>query len=260
MKIALASDLHFGSVPEGLPIELRDLIESQSPDVIVIAGDLTLRARRTEFEQAKNWLLSLTTPTLVVPGNHDLPYWNLFQRFANPFHRYRQAASAASLMPVIECKDGVVVGFNTTGSWQPHLRWQEGVARLRDIEAARRLLSDFSADRFKAIAAHHPLMRVPHVPRAEPVRRAKRALHAFSIAGVRLIMSGHTHQSFAVETEVDGRTILAVGAPTALSRRLRGEPNGFWIITAEDMIVCTLWLRTGAVFEPVSDKVFKRFP
>ncbi len=261
MKIALAADLHFGSVPEGLADELRTLIDAQQPDVVVVAGDLTLRARRREFEQAKVWLSSFEAPTLVLPGNHDLPYFNLLQRFRNPFHRYRHAANGTGLMPIIEREDGIVLGFNTTRSWQPHFRWQEGTARQRDVEAAREALSSAPADYFKAVAAHHPLMKVPGFPRAEPVRRANVALSAFAECGVDLLMSGHIHQSYAIETVVQGWTVLAVGAPTALSSRKRGEDNGFWIIEADQArIECILWLREGAAFRPAPALSFPRRP
>ncbi len=260
MKIALAADLHFGSVPEGLADELRTLIDAQVPDVVVIAGDLTLRARRREFEQARVWLSSFEAPTLVLPGNHDLPYFNLVQRFGNPFHRYHRAANGGGgLMPVIEREDGMVLGFNTTRSWQPHLRWQEGTARMSDIEAAKVALSTAPADQFKAVAAHHPLMKVPGFPRAEPVRRAKLALSAFAESGVDLVMSGHIHQSYAVETDVEGWPMLAVGAPTALSSRKRGEANGFWLIeTGEAAIDCTLWSRDQVSFQPAPARSFPR--
>jgi 3',5'-cyclic AMP phosphodiesterase CpdA len=259
MKIALAADLHFGSVPEGLAEELRALVDGQKPDVVVIAGDLTLRARRREFEQARIWLSAFEAPTLVLPGNHDLPYFNLVQRFHNPFHRYRHAANGAGLMPMIERGDGIVLGFNTTRSCQPHLRWQEGSARLRDIEAAKMALSSAPADRFKAVAAHHPLLKVPGFPRAEPARRAKLALSAFAECGVDLVMSGHLHQSYAIEAEVEGWPMLAVGAPTALSSRKRGEANGFWMIEAgEATINCTLWLRSEVTFKPGPSRSFPR--
>jgi 3',5'-cyclic AMP phosphodiesterase CpdA len=259
MKIALAADLHFGSVPEGLAEELRVVIEAQKPSVVVIAGDLTLRARRREFEQARVWLSSFEAPTLVLPGNHDLPYFNLVQRFRDPFHRYHHAANGAGLMPLIEREDGMVLGFNTTRSWQPHFRWQEGTARLRDIEAARVALSSAPVDQFKAVAAHHPLMRVPGFPRAEPARRANLALSAFAESGVDVVMSGHIHQSYAVETEVGGWPMLAVGAPTALSNRKRGEANGFWIIEAgEGAIDCILWLRGEVSFQPAPALSFPR--
>ena len=259
MKIALAADLHFGSVADGLAAALRAAMQSESPDVIVIAGDLTLRARKSEFEAARAWLSSLKAPALVLPGNHDLPYWNLLQRFRYPFHRYRAAANAADLMPAFECGGGMVLGFNTARSWQPHLRWQEGAARLRDIEAARTALCAAPAGRFKAVATHHPLARVPGFPRAEPVRRAAPALNAFAECGVELIMSGHIHQSYAVESEAEGRRMLMVGAPTALSSRLRGEANGFWIIhVSEAAIECCLWLRAELRFKPACKKVFSR--
>jgi 3',5'-cyclic AMP phosphodiesterase CpdA len=259
MKIAFAADLHFGSVPEGLADELMTLIGAQKPDVVVIAGDLTLRARRREFEQARIWLSAFEAPTLVLPGNHDLPYFNLVQRFHNPFHRYRHAANGGGLMPMIERGDGVVLGFNTTRSWQPHWRWQEGTARLRDIEAAKMALSPAPADRFKAVAAHHPLLKVPGFPRAKPARRAKLALSAFAECGVDLVMSGHIHQSYAIVAEVEGWPMLAVGAPTALSSRKRGEANGFWMIEAlKAKIDCTLWLRGQVSFQPEPARSFPR--
>jgi 3',5'-cyclic AMP phosphodiesterase CpdA len=258
MKIALAADLHFGSVADGLAPELAAAMESEAPDVIVIAGDLTLRARKSEFEEARVWLSSLKRPALVLPGNHDLPYWNLIQRFRNPFRRYRAAASS-NLMPAFECERGMVLGFNTARPWQPHLRWQEGAARFRDIDAAKEALCAVPPNRFKAVAAHHPLARVPGFPRAEPVRRAAPALKAFAGCGVDLVMSGHIHQSYAIEADLGGRRMVMVGAPTALSTRLRGETNGFWIIEARAAAIeCCLWLRHGARFQPASKKVFAR--
>ncbi len=259
MKLVLVADLHFGSVPEGLAEALAQAIAHEAPDVTVVAGDLTLAARRTEFDQAARWLRMLSAPVLVVPGNHDLPYWNLIRRFADPFHRYRMAAEAETLMPVIRLGDGVVVGFNTAISWQPHLRWQEGVARRRDILAAKTVLSTVFAPQIKAVAAHHPFFALPAQPRARPVRRAQQAVAAFAEAGVELLMSGHTHLSFALEHRIASRRIVTVGAPTALSTRRRGEANGFWVIVAgADEIRCSLRLLAGGRFEESVHNVFAR--
>ena len=158
-------------------------------------------------------------------------------------------------MPVVECRDGLVLGLNTARSWQPHLRWQEGTARLRDIEAASAVLEAAPAGQFKAVAAHHPLMSIPGFPRARPVRRGGLALAAFAGAGASLVMSGHIHQSFAIEANVAGRLIAVVGAPTALSSRMRGEANGFWMIDATvSSIKCTLWLWDGSGFKAAGRK------
>jgi hypothetical protein len=102
-------------------------------------------------------------------------------------------------------------------------------------------------------------MEVPGLPRAEPVRRAKLALSALAECGVDLVMSGHIHQSYAIEAEVQGRPVLAVGAPTALSSRKRGEPNGFWMIEARKATIdCTLWLRSEVSFQPGPPRSFPR--
>ncbi|KAI96327.1 metallophosphatase [Rhodomicrobium udaipurense JA643] len=264
MKIALCADLHFGSVPMGLEDALREAMEAERPDVIVVAGDLTLRARRREFEAAKTWLAALRTPALVLPGNHDLPYFNLLQRFADPFHRFHQATGTPHLMPVFEGGGGAVLGFNTARSWQPHLRWQDRAARRRDIAATEAEFAAMPPGVFKAVAAHHPFLRVPDEPRARPVRRAGDALRAFARCGVELLMSGHTHRSFAIEVQVSDRRLVALGAPTALSARMRGEANGFWIVEADAAaIACTLWLREVAAgradrFSPSPTKFFAR--
>ena len=97
----------------------RDL-ERLRPDLIIVAGDLTMRSTRIEFADAKSWLEGLEAPLLVLPGNHDLPVWSIFERFTNPFARYSRA-SGAKLMPVFEDAQSYVLGLNTTASWQPGL-------------------------------------------------------------------------------------------------------------------------------------------
>jgi 3',5'-cyclic AMP phosphodiesterase CpdA len=260
-RLVLCADLHFGSVPEGLADTLRATIEGLNPGLVIVAGDLTLAARTREFEEAKAWLAAITPPTLVLPGNHDLPYWNILQRFADPFHRFRQATSAETLMPAAVIDGAFVLGFNTTGSWQPHLRWQEGVARRRDIAAAKLALDEAPSSAFKAVAGHHPFIAVSSNERARPVRRAHLALEVFSAGGVELLMSGHTHLSFAIEAETACGPVIAVGAPTALSSRMRGEQNGFWLIEVGSTIECELWLRgEGDIFRPQSRHRFQRRP
>jgi 3',5'-cyclic AMP phosphodiesterase CpdA len=259
LKLILIADLHFGSVPAGLAESLADAIAEHAPELIVVAGDLTLRARAQEFQQARAWLAGLKSPYLILPGNHDLPYVNLFQRFYDPFKRFRLAVEAADVVPVFSSHDACVVGFNTTSSWQPHLRWQEGVARRTEVEAASKALSEANTGAFKAVASHHPLVAISALPHARPVWRARLALDAFSRAGVDLIMSGHLHRSYAFEYPAERGSIVAIGAPTALSWRMRGEPNGFWLVdVASDRISARLWLNEGSKFRQEIEKNFVR--
>ena len=252
-RIALLADLHFGSVPEGLEKRLHADLERLGLDLIVIAGDITLRSRQREFEHARAWLETLRAPLLLLPGNHDLPVWNLVERFTRPFARYWRSVGHP-LMPVFEDERVVVVGLNTTARWQPHLRWQEGTARRRDIQAMRTLLAEAAPDKARIVASHHPLISVEGFPRARPARRAAEVLAMLGAQGVEMVMSGHIHQAFAVELQQLPGRLIAVGAPTALSWRMRGEPNGFWLIEVlPGAFTLTLHSFDGAAFSPSRD-------
>lgn len=228
-RIALLADLHFGSVPPELAERLATNLEAIAPDLIVIAGDLTMQSRRREFADAKSWLESLRAPLLMLPGNHDLPVWNIFERFWNPFARYSRVAGQP-LMPVFEDAQCFVLGLNTTASWQPSLQWQEGTARRRDVKSAQILLAKAPPEKARIVATHHPLMEVEGFPRARPARRAMSALAMLGQERVEMLLSGHVHQTYAVALAQPFGSVIAVGAPTALSTRIRGEPNGFWLI------------------------------
>lgn len=238
MTIALVADLHFGTVPEAVALALADDVNAQAPDVVAVAGDLTMKARAHEFDAAARWMMSLAPPVIVIPGNHDLSEVNLVERFVRPFKRFRKATHAWPV-PNFELGDAILVGLNTVASWQPHLKWQEGHVRATDLRAAETILKTQKRTAFKAIVAHHPFLPIAEIPRARPVRQARRALRMFAEQGVELLMSGHLHLSFAREYRYAGGTILTVGAPTALSTRMRGEQNGYWLIevTAAELIL-----------------------
>jgi 3',5'-cyclic AMP phosphodiesterase CpdA len=228
-RIALIADLHFGSVPPRLAEQLAGDLGRLQPDIIIVAGDLTMRSTRIEFADAKSWLGGLKAPLLILPGNHDLPMWNIFERFTNPFARYSRA-SGSTLMPVFEDAQSFILGLNTTANWQPNLRWHEGTARRRDVAAARLLLAQAPPEKVRIVATHHPLSLIEGFPRSRPVRRAARAMAMLAEQKVAMMLSGHIHQTYAVALKQPAGTVIAVGAPTALSTRMRGEPNGFWLI------------------------------
>ena len=257
-RIALIADLHFGSVAAGLAERLRLELVRAVPDVIVVAGDLTMRSRTREFAESASWLETLPAPLMLLPGNHDLPVWNVFERFANPFARYAKA-TGAPLMPVFEDDACFILGLNTTASWHPHLQWQEGLARRGDVIAARKLLAAAPPEKLRIVATHHPLFKVKGLPRARPARRFGQALDMLAAEHVELLMHGHLHQQYALRCLHGEARFLTVGAPTALSSRVRGEPNGYWLIDAvRECYALTLYrLEEGRIFA-ASHRV--RFP
>jgi len=248
-RLALIADLHFGSVPDGLAAALLTDIEAGDPDLIIVAGDLTMRARRREFDAARDWLRGMKAETMVLAGNHDLPYVNLWERFASPYKRF-MAFTGAEAEPFYETEGASVVGLNTTRSWQPHLSWQEGIARSKSVIAAGAKLAAARPNTFRCVVSHHPLWLGPEAPRyVRPAIGAEAAVRTLAFAGAEVFMSGHVHRGFVHSFEIEGRTCIALGAPTALSSRLRGEENGYWRIAASDCdITLTLRRRRESAF------------
>jgi 3',5'-cyclic AMP phosphodiesterase CpdA len=255
-RLVLLADLHFGSVPQGLEdLLLNDLI-AQTPDAALIAGDLTMRATSSEYAEARRWLDRLPVDRLIVPGNHDIPKFNLVKRFTRPFHRFERIVHAEERDPV-SLKRCHIVGLNTVAPWQPHLRWQEGRVRRRTVRAFAQDISRTPQDKLRIVVAHHPFAKVPEVSRARPVRRAISMLGAFHANRVDLVLSGHTHQSFVLPIRDEDNHLVAIGAPTALSSRTRGEENGYWLIDLmPDRIVLTRRLREGTAFIAGPEQIF----
>jgi 3',5'-cyclic AMP phosphodiesterase CpdA len=247
-RLALLADLHFGSVPHGLEELLLDDLLAAAPDAVIIAGDLTMAATEAEFAAARAWLDRLPLKRIIVPGNHDIPKFNLIQRFLRPFQRFEETIGADERDPLVlgQCH---VVGLNTVAPWQPHLRWQEGRVRRRSVAKFSRSISETPPDKFRVAVAHHPFAKVPDMTRARPVRRAASMLDAFHANEVDLVLSGHTHQSYVLPIADSRNHLIAVGAPTALSSRRRGEENGYWLIDlSEGRITLTRRLRERAGF------------
>lgn len=232
--LAIISDLHFGTVPAGLAERLLEDITAQKPDAVIVAGDLTQRARHREFLEAAAFLRQLPGELLVLPGNHDIPTFRLLERALRPFGRFRLHIGATGLQT---CKlpHSLVVGINTTARAQPRLKWQEGRLRRSSIRQAHELLQAAPRGCRRIVVTHHPLVPVADMRRAVPARRATDAVRLFAEAGAELLVSGHTHLPFRFNVPVDppegGKQLVAIGTPSALSSRLRGEPNGYWLVS-----------------------------
>ncbi len=223
------SDLHFGRVDQAIIGPLTDEIGRLAPHLVVVSGDLTQRARSRQFKEARRFLDSLPRPQIVVPGNHDVPLYNIFSRFLQPLDKYRRYISS-DLSPFYADDEIAVLGINTARS----LTFKDGRINEAQIEEVRARLSPLSADVTKIIVTHHPFDLPAGYDDKELVGRAWIAMETFASCGADVLLAGHLHVSHTESTtaryRISGHAALVVQAGTATSTRGRGEPNSFNVV------------------------------
>jgi len=226
------SDLHFGRVDPGLLQPLRDAVRRAGPDLVVVSGDLTQRAKSAQFVEARRFLDSLPSPQIVVPGNHDVPLWNVFARAFTPLTKFRRHVTD-DLAPFHRDSEIAVLGINTARS----MVIKNGRINKAQIAEVRRRLCDLPDAVTKVVVTHHPFDLPPGHDDNDLVGRAGQAMQAFAHCGADLLLAGHFHTSHAHSTSgrhrIVGHAALVVQAGTATSTRGRGEANAFNVLRIE---------------------------
>src|SRR6187455_1732046 len=193
--LAHISDLHFGRTDPAVIEPLLRRLAEVGPQLVAVSGDLTQRARAGQFEEARTFLDRLPAPRLVVPGNHDVPLYRVWERFLSPLGKYRRYIDA-DLEPSFVDDEIAVLGVNTARA----LTFKGGRINEEQIESLRQRLQPLPEARTKVIVTHHPF-DIPDEPDNEELGgRADKAMKAFADCGVDLLLSGHFHASRAGET------------------------------------------------------------
>jgi 3',5'-cyclic AMP phosphodiesterase CpdA len=223
------SDLHFGRVDQATTQPLVRQTKEIQPHLLVVSGDLTQRARPWQFKEARAFLDSLPKPQIVVPGNHDVPAYNLLKRFFEPLKKFHRYITPERLPSYVD-DEIAVFGMNSTLS----LTTKYGRLRERDIAAVCENLIHVPKGRMKIVVCHHPFdLPANHTPR-DLIGGSSSAMQAFAACGVDLILSGHLHLSHTSLTaeryRIPGHSALIVQAGTAISNRGRGELNSFNVL------------------------------
>lgn len=228
------SDTHFGT--EVLPVveALRQTIYDLQPDIVILSGDITQRARISQFKSAVDFMAELPGKTkLVVPGNHDIPLFNVFARFLRPYDNYIKAFGARESLWCdgelgIICYDATDVLHHTRGKLKKH----NVLTKLATIR------KQLNPNAILMVCAHQPLVTAWAQDADEVLIGCEETANLFSNHSVDLVMSGHVHVPIIGTTHAAfphlPRHFILSGAGTAISHRVRtGAPNSFNLIRTE---------------------------
>lgn len=230
------SDTHFGTERAPVVEALVEMAAAQRPDLVVLSGDITQRARRAQFEAARRLVERLAAPALLaIPGNHDIPLFNLAARVLAPYGGYTRVFGA-QLEPSHESEDVLVIGVNTTRAY----RHKHGELSPRQVSRVAARLRAASPRKLRIVVTHHPMEVTRRADEANRVRGHARAAREWADAGADLVLGGHIHLPFVTDLKQRmpelARPLWAVQAGTAVSHRLRegcGAANSVNVIRYE---------------------------
>jgi 3',5'-cyclic AMP phosphodiesterase CpdA len=226
-RIAHLSDIHFGAHDPAVVAASEAWLAEHRPDLVIVSGDLTQRARIGQFRQARAWLARLREAghrLLVVPGNHDVPLYDVATRFTAPLHRYKHYISH-DLCPWFEDDHVAVLGINTARS----LTFKSGRINREQMALIEESFAPVPAEKTRILVTHHPLYAMPigeGSELSEAVGRHEDAARAVCRAGVHIALAGHFHRTYAAAARkmverAGGALIIQAG--TATSVRLRND-------------------------------------
>ena len=258
-RIAHLSDIHFGANDPKIVDAATAWLDERRPDLIVISGDFTQRARIAQFKAAAAWLNQLRAAghkLLVVPGNHDIPLYDVVRRFAAPLDRYKRYISN-DLCPFYEDDEVAILGLNTARS----LTIKDGRINHDQMDRVRACFGPVSQEKTRILVTHHPLFAMPigkGGELSEAVGQHDDAVVAMCEAGVHLALAGHFHRTYAESARkmverAGGALVIQAG--TATSTRLRNEePQSFnWLhVRRNNEIEVQVIVWDGAGFQRAS--------
>jgi 3',5'-cyclic AMP phosphodiesterase CpdA len=268
-----ASDLHFGRPHNPERAEaFRRAAEALSPDLVVLSGDFTQRAKVEEFQAARAYLNTLETqlgvPLVVTPGNHDVPLYRVLERIRTPFQNYQRYLHP-DLDTVTRIPGVTVVALNSAA---PHRAIVNGRIRREQLDFLRSAIRASPPEDVRIVVAHHHLAPAPDYEGDSPLPGARFILDAFKEMGVQMVLGGHLHRAY-IGNSLDvypgadrDRGIIIVQCGTTTSRRGRAREvarnsfNRIRILSDQIQVTHYLYFEDADGFRALSQHTFPRAP
>ena len=262
--------MHVSDLHAGWPFNTRlaGLVAQEAhalkPDLLVVSGDLVQRADiPIQWQMIRSYLRQLPTPQLVIPGNHDVPLYNVFNRLFRPYTAYRKQISP-NMNPVFELPGLAVVGGCTAHG----LTVDGGRLDRKQLAWLEATFRRYPSGVCKIAVLHHHVVAPPGSEGRRMIRNAEETVEMLDRCGVELLLCGHIHVSY-VGTTLDVRpdlqrgTIICQSGTTTSSRGKGREAgkNSYNVIIIEDNVIRIaqhLYLEDAGQFVPVAEHVFPR--
>lgn len=231
LKLFHLSDIHFGLEDRRALAWVEECIAREKPDAVAITGDLTMRARHGEFDAACAWIRALDVPVTVEIGNHDIPYFNLFERFFQPYRRFHAIEDLVEAELDLPRLAIIPLKTTTRAQWQ-RFPWSNGWVTQGALDETLAAIDAQPAGTRILVAAHHPLTERRARDNKLLTINGTKTMAALAGRGIDAILSGHIHDPFDMTVTTSGGPLRMIGAGT-LSHRLRSTPPSFNEIVIE---------------------------
>jgi len=263
------SDLHFGRDADLAQVAgLEALVTALVPSAVVVAGDLTQRARHGEFQRALDFVQAMrrTTPTLVVPGNHDVEWWTTPFDVIGAAAKYEKFTRyfGPDLTPTLVVEHAVLCGVLTSygvvaGSMTYNLNDMavKGHLPARETERAANRFAEETPDMLRVLVMHQNLLR-GNISQRMGLARWRAAWRQVMASGADLVLCGHDHEE-AAGTLPNGTVVATSSTHTSRTRGHRPSACNY-IIADRDTITVRhyIWDAALARFHPGPEQCLPR--